>query len=46
MKDLKLRLQELKETLNLYNYQYYVLDANSVTDSEFDRLLYEIKQIA
>ena len=45
MKDLKLRLQELKETLNLYNYQYYVLDAPSVPDSEFDRLFHELKQI-
>lgn len=40
--DLKKHIEELKATLNHYNYEYYVLDNPSVTDQEFDRLLNEL----
>ncbi|MDN0075820.1 NAD-dependent DNA ligase LigA [Crenobacter sp. SG2303] len=39
------RLAELTELLNRYGYEYYVLDAPSVPDAEYDRLLRELEAI-
>ena len=39
------RSAELRKLLNHYNYLYYVLDNPEVTDSEYDRLFAELKQI-
>lgn len=39
------RASELRNLINKYNYQYYDLDKPEVTDSEYDRLFYELKQI-
>lgn len=36
------RIEELRELLNQYNYEYYVLDRPSVPDSEYDRLMQEL----
>lgn len=36
------RIRELSELLNRYNREYYVLDAPSVPDSEYDRLFNEL----
>ncbi len=36
------RINELRELLNKYNYQYYVLDNPTVSDQEFDALLHEL----
>ena len=33
------RLNELKEKLNQYNYEYYVMDNPTVTDQEYDALM-------
>lgn len=41
----KKRYQELKDELNKHAYQYYVLDAPLVSDSEYDRLLRELQAI-
>ena len=40
--DQKTRVNELKELLNKYSYEYYVLDNPSVSDQEFDALLHEL----
>ncbi|MCH1624667.1 NAD-dependent DNA ligase LigA [Fredinandcohnia quinoae] len=40
--DNKLRVSELHELLNQYNYEYHVLDKPSVPDSEYDRLMQEL----
>jgi DNA ligase (NAD+) len=40
-----LRLEQLKTQLAEHNYQYYVLDNPTVTDSEYDRLMLELKEI-
>ena len=45
MKDLLDRLKQLREQLNQYNYQYYVLDSSSVPDAEYDRLFHELKKL-
>lgn len=39
------RVEELREALNQYGYEYYVLDRPSVPDSEYDRLMNELIQI-
>lgn len=42
MIEAKKRVEELTKLLNEYNYQYYVLDNPSVSDSEYDRLINEL----
>lgn len=39
------RVEELRRRLNEANYEYYVLDAPTLTDAEWDALLRELKQI-
>ncbi|MBA2876850.1 NAD-dependent DNA ligase LigA [Thermaerobacillus caldiproteolyticus] len=36
------RIEELRQLLNKYNYEYYVLDNPSVPDAEYDRLMQEL----
>lgn len=40
--DILQRMEELKNLLNRYSYEYYVLDDPSVTDQEFDSLMNEL----
>ena len=40
--DIKKRIEEIETLLNKYNYEYYVLDKPSVSDSEYDRLMQEL----
>ena len=40
--DIKKRMEEIEQLLNKYNYEYYVLDNSSVSDSEYDRLMQEL----
>lgn len=42
IKALEQRTKELRELLNTYNYEYYVLDSPSVPDAEYDRLMQEL----
>jgi DNA ligase (NAD+) len=37
------RMEELAALLEKYNYEYYALNASSVSDAEFDRLMNELK---
>lgn len=39
------RVDELHELLNIYNYEYNVLDKPSVPDSEYDRLMQELLKL-
>ncbi len=43
--DVAERSNELKKLLNQYAYEYYVLDAPSVTDAVYDGLMQELKKI-
>ncbi|MDE2260272.1 MAG: NAD-dependent DNA ligase LigA, partial [Betaproteobacteria bacterium] len=45
MTDLATRAQTLREALALYNYQYYVLDAPTVPDAQYDSLFHELQQL-
>ncbi len=40
--DIKNRMIEIESLLDKYNYEYYVLDKPSVSDSEYDRLMQEL----
>ena len=44
-RDAENRAQQLREKLNQYNYEYYVLDNPSVDDRTFDLLLEELSEI-
>ena len=39
------RIYELRAMLHRYNYQYYVENAPSVTDQEFDALMAELIEL-
>ncbi|MDF2700282.1 MAG: ligA [Haloplasmataceae bacterium] len=39
------RIHELKEIINKYIYEYYVLDNPTVSDREYDRLMQELKEL-
>lgn len=45
MEQLKQRIHQLNEWLERYNYHYYVLDDPLVPDSEYDRLLNELRAL-
>jgi DNA ligase (NAD+) len=39
------RIQDLRQQLNTYSHQYYVMDEPSVPDAEYDRLYRELESI-
>jgi DNA ligase (NAD+) len=41
----KSRVQELRDLLNQYGYEYYVLDQPSVPDAEYDKLMNELIEV-
>ncbi|MDE1714450.1 hypothetical protein PWG14_18250 (plasmid) [Chromobacterium amazonense] len=41
----ELRAAELRELLNRYGHEYYVLDAPTVPDAEYDRLFRELQAL-
>lgn len=45
MTETKHRLDQLKQQLNEYNYQYYVQDSPTVPDAEYDRAMRELIDI-
>ena len=45
MEEITKRVEELKELLNQYNYEYYVLDNPSISDYEYDLLYNELKSL-
>ncbi|MFM2482878.1 NAD-dependent DNA ligase LigA [Celerinatantimonas sp. YJH-8] len=45
MSAIEQQIEQLREQLNDYAYRYYVLDDPSVPDSEYDRLIQELKQL-
>ncbi len=45
LKEARERAEILRELLETYNYQYYILDSPTVSDAEFDLLLRELEEI-
>ncbi len=43
--DGKKRIVEITDLLNIYNYQYHVLDNPTVSDQEYDRLMTELLEL-
>ena len=41
----KPRIDEIKDLLNRYSYEYYTLDKPSVSDAVYDSLMDELKKI-
>ncbi len=41
----KLRIQELRESINYHNHRYYVLDSPEISDAEYDGLMRELRQL-
>jgi DNA ligase (NAD+) len=39
------RVEELRRALHEANYEYYILDAPTISDAEWDRMLRELKEI-
>ncbi|MDW7982078.1 MAG: NAD-dependent DNA ligase LigA [Thermomicrobium sp.] len=39
------RVEELRRLIHRYNYEYYVLNAPSVSDAEYDALMLELRQL-
>ncbi|MEK6684494.1 MAG: NAD-dependent DNA ligase LigA [Nitrospirota bacterium] len=39
------RARELREAIELHNYRYYVLDAPTLPDAEYDRLFRELQEL-
>lgn len=39
------RVEELRQAINQYNYEYYVLNESSVSDAEYDALMNELREI-
>ena len=45
MSDTKTRVEELRRELNDHNYRYYVLNAPTIGDREFDMLMHELEEL-
>lgn len=43
--DIEKRIKDLRDSLDKYNYQYYVLDRPSISDIEFDKLMKELENL-
>lgn len=43
--DIKQRMNEIIEQINIANYEYYTMDSPSITDQEYDRLMLELIDI-
>jgi DNA ligase (NAD+) len=41
----KKRVNQLRETINRYNYSYYILDNPEVSDAEYDKLMRELSTL-
>ena len=40
--DAKAKIEDLRKTLEEHSYRYYVLDAPTITDFEYDRMIHEL----
>lgn len=45
LEEARKRVNELRDLIRYHNYLYYVLDAPEISDAEYDRLLWELKEL-
>lgn len=43
--DVEKQIKKLREKINTHNYRYYVLDAPTIPDAEYDRLFRELEKL-
>ena len=43
--DPKERIKQLRDELNQHNHNYYVLNAPTISDKEFDTLMHELEDL-
>jgi len=45
MADVRTRMTELRQQINLHNYRYHVLDSPIISDAQYDKLVAELRQL-
>ncbi len=45
MADVRTRMTELSQQINLHNYRYHVLDSPIISDAQYDKLVAELRQL-
>ena len=45
LKNIKTKINTLRDLLNDHNYRYYVLDDPLISDGEYDNILYELQKL-
>jgi DNA ligase (NAD+) len=45
IENIQQKIEDLRKELHQHNYNYYVLDESTISDSEFDKLLQELKKL-
>ncbi len=45
MREIKEKVNQLRELINSANYNYYILDNPTISDAEYDRLMRELKNL-
>src|SRR3972149_5490909 len=45
MTDVKVRMAELVQQINLHSYRYHVLDSPLIGDAQYDKLVAELRQL-
>ncbi len=45
LKEVSIRIQELRSRINYHNYRYYILDDPEISDAQYDRLMRELREL-
>lgn len=45
LKDIKLKIERLREEINHHNSLYYVMDAPEISDAEYDKLMHHLRDL-
>ena len=45
LKDIKLKIEKLREEINHHNSLYYVMDAPEISDAEYDKLMHHLRDL-
>ncbi len=45
MSEIEQKIKDLRKQINYHNHRYYVLDSPEISDSEYDRLMLELKKL-
>ena len=45
LREIKSKIEKLREEINHHNYLYYVLDAPEISDAEYDKLMHALRDL-